>query len=54
MTTRTSKIAIALSAALVATTAMAPLAAAREWREEVQHREWRGDAGRGHDGKSVV
>jgi hypothetical protein len=48
MSTRTSKIAIALSAALVATTAMAPLASAREWREEAQHREWRG-GGRGHD-----
>jgi hypothetical protein len=48
MRIRTSKIAIALSAALVATTAMAPLASAHDWRE-AQHREWRGDGGRGHD-----
>jgi hypothetical protein len=46
MSTRTSKIAIALSAALVATTAMAPLASAREWRGEAQHHDFRG--GRGH------
>jgi hypothetical protein len=46
MNTRTSKIAIALSAALVATTAMAPLASAREWRGEAVHHDFRG--GRGH------
>jgi hypothetical protein len=52
MGTRTGKIAIALSAALVATTAMAPLASARDWRDAAQHRDWHG-GGRGHDDTAV-
>jgi hypothetical protein len=49
MLSSTRRIAIALSATLLATTAMAPLASAREWRGDAQHHEWRGDGGRGHD-----
>jgi hypothetical protein len=48
MTTAPRRIAIALSAALIGTTAMAPLASARGFEEH--HRAWHGEVRRSHDG----
>jgi hypothetical protein len=52
MKTATRRIAIALSAALVATTALAPMASAREWQD--QHRDWHGEQHRGHDNTAAL
>jgi hypothetical protein len=51
MKTVTRRIAIALSAALVATTAVTPMASARDWRQqELRQREWQTEPQRrGHD-----
>src|ERR1051326_6744614 len=48
MTTAPRRIAIALCAALGGTTALAPLASARQYRDD--HRAWHGEVRRGHDG----
>lgn len=52
MKTATRNIALALSAALVATTALMPVASAHEWQD--QHREWRGEQRRGHDNAGAL
>jgi hypothetical protein len=53
MTTATRRIAIALSAALVASTAVTPMASAHDW--QAPHREWHRDRPQGHtDGAAWI
>jgi hypothetical protein len=53
MKTAIRRIAVALSAALIATTALTPLASAQEWHAQ-QHRQWQGEQRQGHDDSAAL
>lgn len=55
MTTAPRKTALAFAAALVGTTALAPLASARDWHAPPAAHQWRGEAhGGGHDDTAAI
>ena len=54
MTTLTRRIGVALTAALLATTAIAPLASAHDWQQR-DRRDWHGESrGRGNDNAGLA